>query len=112
MSAKLLPISFNEALQLSTLNITASDIVFKNVSLQSSKYLTINEQSKGNSIAIIDVPARTVLRLPVTVDSGIMHPQQKIIALRSAGNLQIYNLELKTKIKTTVMSETVVYWKW
>ena len=66
----------------------------------------------GNSIAIIDVPARTVLRLPVTVDSGIMHPQQKIIALRSAGNLQIYNLELKTKIKTTVMSETVVYWKW
>ena len=47
MSAKLLPISFNEALQLSTLNITASDIVFKNVSLQSSKYLTINEQSKG-----------------------------------------------------------------
>lgn len=96
--------------QLSNLGIAASDIVFKNVSVQSSKYVVAREEGK-NSVAIVDTATKNVLRLPVAVDSAIMNPVSKVIALRSGSNLQIYNLEMKTKMKTTVMEGGVQFWK-
>jgi len=112
MSGKLLPIGFSELLNLSTLNVAASDIVFKNVSVQSNRYISVREESKSNSVAIIDVNSKTVLRLPVQVDSAIMNPVSKVVALRAGSNLQIYNLEMKTKMKTHVIDQNVVFWKW
>lgn len=64
-----------------------------------------------NSLAIIDSSTKTVLRLPVQVDSAIMNPVSKVVALRAGNNLQIYNLEMKSRVKTTTM-DNVVYWKW
>jgi clathrin heavy chain len=111
-TAKTLPIGFTEILQLTSLGIAQSDIIFKNVSVQSNKYITIREEGK-NSVAIIDTSNKNILRLPVPVDSAIMNPISKVIALRANGNnLQIYNLEMKAKMKTTVMESNVVYWKW
>ena len=96
---------------MSNLGIAASDIVFKNVSVQSSKYVVAREEGK-NSVAIVDTATKNVLRLPVAVDSAIMNPVSKVIALRAGNNLQIYNLEMKTKMKTTVMEAGVQFWRW
>jgi clathrin heavy chain len=52
------------------------------------------------------------MRLPVGVDGAIMHPSSKIIALRVNQDLQIFNLELKSKMKTATVSGTVAYWRW
>lgn len=41
-----------------------------------------------------------------------MHPTSKIIALKAQRQLQIFNLELKTKLKSHVMNEDVTFWKW
>jgi hypothetical protein len=30
----------------------------------------------------------------------------------AAGNLQIYNLEMKTKMKATVLEQAIVFWRW
>ena len=98
-------------LQLTTLGVAASDIVFKNVSLQSHKYVSVREEGK-NSVAIVDTASKNILRLPVAVDSAIMNPVSKVVALRAGNNLQIYNLEMKSKMKTTVMDATVLFWKW
>lgn len=108
--SKILPIGFTEVCQLSTLGINASDIVFKNVTIQSSKHVAVREEGKS-SVAIIDTASKTVLRLPVNVDSAIMNPASKVIALRAANQLQIYNLEMKTKMKTATM-DNVQFWKW
>lgn len=85
-------------------------IKFKTVTLQSSKYVVVREEGAAN-LAIIDTATKNVLRLPVQVDSAIMNPVSKVVALRAGNNLQIYNLEMKTKMKTTQMDE-VVFWKW
>jgi clathrin heavy chain len=97
--------------QLSNLGIAATDIVFKNVTVQSSKYVVAREEGK-NSVAIVDTATKNVLRLPVAVDSAIMNPVSKVIALRAQNNLQIYNLEMKTKMKTTQMDAAVQFWRW
>jgi len=52
------------------------------------------------------------MRRPITADSAIMHPTSKIIALKAQRQLQIFNLELKAKLKSHVMSEDVTFWKW
>src|SRR5438477_10521882 len=52
------------------------------------------------------------MRRPITADSAIMHPSQKIIAHKAQRQLQIFNLEFKSKLKSHVMSEDVTYWKW
>eukprot|EP00456_Euglypha_rotunda_P063118 TRINITY_DN5328_c0_g1_i63.p1 TRINITY_DN5328_c0_g1~~TRINITY_DN5328_c0_g1_i63.p1 ORF type:complete len:109 (-),score=21.84 TRINITY_DN5328_c0_g1_i63:20-346(-) len=42
-----------------------------------------------------------------------MNPVSYAIALRAKNNLQIFNLEMKAKMKsTTLTEENVVFWKW
>ncbi len=53
------------------------------MTLQSNKYICVREEAK-NSLAIIDTPTKNVLRLPVQVDSAIMNPVSKVIALRGS----------------------------
>lgn len=104
------PVQFKEILQLSSLNIAPASIKFKNVTVQSRKYVCVREEGKS-SVAIIDTLTKKVLNLNVGVDSAIMNPVSNVIALRVGDNLQIYNLEMKTKMKTTQLAG-VVFWKW
>lgn len=110
MAAKA-PVSSRVLLQLPQLGIGQESIKFKNVTLQSNKYVCVLEEGK-NSVAIIDTATKNVMRLPVAVDSAIMNPISKVVALRAQNNLQIYNLEMKTKMKQTQVSSAVVFWKW
>ena len=58
------------------------------------------------------------MRRPITADSALMHPVSKVIALKAAvqgttqDHLQIFNMELKSKMKSVQMQEQVVYWTW
>ena len=55
---------------------------------------------------------------PIKADSAIMHPTSKIIALKAAvagvegDNLQIFNLDTKSKLKSVQFPHQVVFWKW
>eukprot|EP00824_Muranothrix_gubernata_P004637 TRINITY_DN15925_c0_g1_i1.p1 TRINITY_DN15925_c0_g1~~TRINITY_DN15925_c0_g1_i1.p1 ORF type:complete len:1721 (+),score=473.39 TRINITY_DN15925_c0_g1_i1:271-5163(+) len=48
----------------------------------------------------------------MSAEAAIMHPTQKILALRAQNYLQIFNIELKSRMKSHQMSEGVVFWKW
>ncbi len=68
---------------------------------------------------IIDTAAPTApQRRPISADSAIMNPSSKVIALKAqvAGmegdNLQIFNLETKTKLKSVQFPQSVLFWKW
>lgn len=49
---------------------------------------------------------------PVQADAAIMNPISSILAIRSGQTMQIFNLELKAKMSSFSMSESVVFWKW
>jgi len=69
--------------------------------------------NSSDQVVIIDLHDNgTTTRRPITADSAIMHPTQKIIAVRKDRQLQIFNLELKSKIKSHLMHEDVTFWKW
>lgn len=54
-----------------------------------------------------------VIKRPINADSAIMHWSRNIIALKAQGRtIQIFDLSAKQKLKSAVMNEDVVYWKW
>ena len=54
-----------------------------------------------------------VVRRPINADSAIMHWNKNIIALKAQGRtIQIFDLQAKQKLKSAVMTEDVLFWKW
>ncbi|VAH86262.1 unnamed protein product [Triticum turgidum subsp. durum] len=114
------PIAMREALTLTSLGIAPQFITFTHVTMESDRYICVRETSpQGNSLVMIDMamPSQP-LRKPLTVDSALMNPSTRILAIKAKipgttqDHLQIFNIEAHTKIKAHQMPEQVVFWKW
>ncbi|KAF8199169.1 hypothetical protein BJ912DRAFT_951141 [Pholiota molesta] len=108
------PIAFCEHLQLSSLGVQPASISFQTLTLESDHFICIREKvNEQGQVVIIDLSdANNVLRRPISADSAIMHPKQKILALKAARTLQIFNIETKQKVKSHISNEDIVFWKW
>lgn len=120
MSARLSPIGYKEIIKLPSMAIGASSITFKNVTIQSEKYVVVKEDDK-KKIAIVTTGSQRVKRLnnhgTPPIDQAIMNPTAEVVALRSndgAGgtNLNIFSLQMKANMKSAKVNEAVVFWKW
>ena len=105
--------------QLPNLGINQQFISFTNVTMESDKFICIRETGPSNSVVIVDLASPlTPLKRPITADSALMNPASKVIALKAtvAGatgdSLQIFNLEMKSKMKSFQIAQPVVFWKW
>ena len=95
-------------------------ISFTNVTMESEKYICVRETGTANAVVIVDVASPSQpLKRPITADSALMNPEQRIIALKAStaesdgkDHLQIFNIEQKAKMKSHQMDEPVVFWKW
>jgi clathrin heavy chain len=108
------PIAFCEHLQLSSLGVQPASISFQTLTLESDHFICVRENvNEQKQVVIIDLAdANNVMRRPISADSAIMHPHQKILALKAARTLQIFNIETKQKVKSHVNNEDIVFWKW
>ncbi|KAF8159760.1 hypothetical protein B0H34DRAFT_858496 [Crassisporium funariophilum] len=108
------PIAFCEHLQLSSLGIQPASISFQTLTLESDHFICIREKidDKGQVVIIDLADANNILRRPISADSAIMHPKQKILALKANRTLQIFNIETKSKVKSHINNEDIVFWKW
>lgn len=119
MAAASAPITMKEVLTLPSLGINPQFITFTHVTMESDKYICVRETSPANSVVIIDMnmPMQP-LRRPITADSALMNPNSRILALKAQipgstqDHLQIFNIEMKAKMKSYQMPEQVVFWKW
>ncbi|KAF9201279.1 hypothetical protein BGZ49_008465 [Haplosporangium sp. Z 27] len=109
-----LPIRFQEHVQLQNLGINAASIGFNTLTLESDRFICVRESvGEQNAVVIVDLTDPTnVIRRPITADSAIMNPASKVIALKAARQLQIFNLEMKSKVKSHLMHDDVEFWKW
>ncbi|KAJ9113109.1 hypothetical protein QFC20_001997 [Naganishia adeliensis] len=112
--ADLKPITFSEHLQLTALGIQPESISHATCTLESDHYVCIREKvNDANQVVIVDLAdANNVIRRPITADSAIMHPNQKVIALKAGRQLQTFNLATKQKLSAYVTNEDVTFWKW
>ena len=116
MSSGALPIKFTELLQLTQHDIAPSSIGFNTCTLESDHYICVRQKVDDNAspeVIIVDLKnGNNVIRRPIKADSAIMHWDKLIIALKAQQRtLQIFDLGNKAKLKSTTMSEDVVFWK-
>lgn len=110
-----IPIEFTELTQLTLLGIPQSSLDFRSTTLQSDHYICVRESGpQGNTVAIVDLwNNNEVTRKNMSADNAIIHPEQLIISLRANGTtLQIFNLTTKQRLKSYIMEQPVIYWKW
>ncbi|KAJ2576567.1 Clathrin heavy chain [Coemansia sp. RSA 1807] len=109
-----LPITFQEYIKLPELGIDVSNISFNTLTLQSDKFICIREKTGAKEqVCIVDLEDTSkTFRWPITADSAIMNPENKIIALKAGRNLQVFNLEMKAKVKSCTMTDDVQFWRW
>ncbi|CAJ2653424.1 unnamed protein product [Trifolium pratense] len=119
MAAANAPIAMKEVLTLPSVGINSQFITFTHVTMESDKYICVRETSPQNSVVIVDMSMpNQPLRRPITADSALMNPNSRILALKAQlqgttqDHLQIFNIELKTKMKSHQMPEQVAFWKW
>lgn len=102
--------------------------------MESDKFICVREKvGETNQVVIIDLSDPTnPIRRPISADSAIMNPASKVIALKgkiacsdirdmdpkhsfsfsAQKTLQIFNIEMKSKMKAHVMPDDVIFWKW
>ncbi|XP_031626187.1 clathrin heavy chain [Contarinia nasturtii] len=109
-----LPIRFQEHLQLTNAGINANAISFTTLTMESDKFICVREKvGDANQVVIIDMnDTNNPIRRPISADSAIMNPASKVIALKAQKTVQIFNIEMKSKMKAHAMTEEVVFWKW
>lgn len=68
--------------QLTALGIQPASISFQTLTLESDSFICVRDQ---NNVVIVDLNnANDVVRRPITADSAVMHPKEKILALKGA----------------------------
>jgi len=117
---RLSPIGYKEIIKLPSMAISQGSISFKNVTLQSEKYIVVKEDDK-KKIAIVTAAAKRIKRLNNAgnppIDQAIMNPNAEVVALRSANgqggtSLNIFSLQMKANMKSATLQDRVDYWKW
>lgn len=78
---------------MTALGIQPASIGFASLTLESDKYICVREDINGaKQVAIVSLTgpeAGNVLRRPISAESAIMHPQDKVIALRGEYELVV-----------------------
>ena len=103
-----------QLVQLANVGINPQFISFATLTMESEKYICVREEVNGQvQVVIIDMASPTEpQRRPITAESAIMNPVSKVIALKAGNYLQIFNMEMKSKMKSHQLVEPVVFWKW
>ncbi|TMW39874.1 hypothetical protein DOY81_015046, partial [Sarcophaga bullata] len=102
------------SLQLTNVGININSISFSTLTMESDKFICVREKVNDTAqVVIIDMnDTANPTRRPISADSAIMNPASKVIALKAQKTLQIFNIEMKSKMKAHTMTEDVVFWKW
>ncbi|KAG0175208.1 hypothetical protein DFQ28_005404 [Apophysomyces sp. BC1034] len=109
-----LPIKFQEHAQLQSLGVNAVSIGFNTVTMESERFVCVREQVNNvNQVVFVDLANHNeITRRPITADSAIMHPTTKVMALKAMRQLQVFNLDTKSKLTSHNMHDDVVFWRW
>ena len=104
----------SQLVQLTNVGINPQFITFTSLTMESEKYICIREEVNGQvQVVIIDMATPTEPHHDrITAESAIMNPVSKVIALKSGNHLQIFNMEMKSKMKSHQLTDPVIFWKW
>jgi clathrin heavy chain len=120
MSQQNLPIQMKELAVLQQHGFNPSLIKLGTLSFESDKFICAKEvDQQGTSVIVCDVLKNMAFskRKMSKADGVMMHPTQNIMAVRANNGqnnimIQVYNLDLKQKLKDINVNYEITFWKW
>ena len=110
------PINSTEVLSFQQLGIDPQFAKMSFSALSRDKYLCVREVTDADSnVAIVDLQqGNSLTRHKMKADTAVMHPSRNIIALKGANQLQVFDLNQRSRLKSFALPEgqTVNYWRW
>jgi clathrin heavy chain len=111
-----LPIKLEELMKLTMKGIKPEDINHVNVRMESDKFICVREASGNLSIVEMSSASMAPERKPMKAESVIMNPVAKVLALSAKvgpkTTLQIFNMEMRTKMKAYEFPADLALWTW
>ncbi|CAM9577248.1 unnamed protein product [Chrysoparadoxa australica] len=78
--------------------------------MESDKFICV---CQAGELVLVDLQnGNQVMKRPISAEAAIMNPNEKIVALRAQGQIQIFNLETKQRVKNHAITDQVVFWRW
>ena len=112
--AQKLPITLKPVFDLASMGVNPQFIKFDCLTMESDKFVCVRELAADGSAGQISVFDTSIphqpIKHPISAEFAIMNPVAKVIALKNGTQMQIFNLELKSKMKAHNMPEPVVFW--
>lgn len=109
------PTTVTELFQLNSLSVAPGSITQNSVTIESDKFVCVRDvQASGDkaSLIIVDIEKREAIRNSIKdVDSAIMCPTDKILALRKGSNIQVFDVGASQRLKASIF-EKVQTWCW
>eukprot|EP00171_Calliarthron_tuberculosum_P015099 IDg15099t1 len=110
------PIRLDEVLSFTSIGVQPSALSFSTCTMESDRHICVRELQPGGaggSLTVIDManPVQPV-REPISAESALMNPVSRVIALKAGNQLQLFDFDAKTKLKSCAMSDAVLFWKW
>lgn len=103
------PLKISPVLELPRLGINQNAIKFTNITFESDRCIVVREENK---LSIVNTSSKQVTPLNVAADSAIMNPSTNVLGLRIKNDLQILNLDMRSKMKSFDAKEGVLFWRW
>ena len=77
--------------------------------MESDNFICVREKAGDKTaLTIVDMSAgNQIQRRPIAAEKAIMNPVSKVIALQGGQNLQIFNIEMKSKMKSFKLPDGV-----
>eukprot|EP01060_Flectonema_neradi_P040679 TRINITY_DN9376_c0_g1_i1.p1 TRINITY_DN9376_c0_g1~~TRINITY_DN9376_c0_g1_i1.p1 ORF type:complete len:1664 (+),score=413.77 TRINITY_DN9376_c0_g1_i1:68-5059(+) len=86
------------------------DITNDTIRSTSSKFLTVRKSGEG--VTVVDLSDFSYSKQPAVVESAVMNPSQKQLALQSEKTVQVFDLSKKEKVGSCTLSSKVVHVTW
>eukprot|EP00796_Vickermania_ingenoplastis_P005063 gene5063-3650_t len=111
------PSNITELFQLNNVTggLQPGSISFKNVTIESDKFVCVRDTQPGGSVSlvIVDLEKRESIRNDVRdAEAAIMCPSAKILALRSKRNIQIFDVNAGKRLKAVLFNDDILFWRW
>ena len=88
------------------------DINNETIRSTSSKFITVRRGSDEPGVTVVDLSDFSYSKQPAAVESAVMNPSRRQLALQSEKTVQVFDLSKKEKVGSCTLSANVVHVTW
>eukprot|EP00761_Pharyngomonas_kirbyi_P011776 gb/GECH01011802.1/.p1 GENE.gb/GECH01011802.1/~~gb/GECH01011802.1/.p1 ORF type:complete len:1690 (+),score=396.56 gb/GECH01011802.1/:1-5070(+) len=106
------PVNVQELFKLQQFGVPPDAIGYGKTSMESDKFIVVRNPNEQKVTVINAYDRKTIMSTNMRADAAVMNPVSQVLAVKGNGKIQVFNIEMKTKMKEYTTTSNIVFWKW